>query len=53
MRDGVLRASGPPQSVLTAEHVADVFHVQLHQWEEAGLERPLLAMAPRQGKAVS
>lgn len=53
MRDGVLRASGPPQSVLTEDFVADVFNVQLHRWEEAGFERPLLAMAPRQGKAVS
>lgn len=49
MREGFLRASGPPEAVLTRENVEDVFEVQLHQWREAGLSRPLLAMAPRDG----
>jgi iron complex transport system ATP-binding protein len=49
MRGGVLRATGAPEEVVSAKNVADVFEVQLHRWTEPGIERPLLALAPRGG----
>lgn len=49
MRNGAMRVQGPPGEALTAESVRAVFGVELHQWREPGLERPLLALAPRTG----